>query len=118
MQPPAETVDINPSGGIFGQAPIQRWNAQTTRDLGLVRNYGSQTTDFGQNIDNISSVQSRGIKRSKPEDGPRPATYPGQVKCESLRELNKPGAQETQDEAFRVLFKGANLRARMTIAPY
>jgi hypothetical protein len=113
MMPPAEVVNINPNGGIFGQASIRRGGAQTTRYLGLVRTFGSQTTDFGQNIDGIAKV-----RRSKAEDGPRQSTYPGQPNAESNHELSKPGAQVAKDEQFRVLFKGANLRSRQTIAPY
>jgi hypothetical protein len=112
-KPPAELVNVNPDGGLFGNPPIQRWGGSTTRDLGLPRNYGSQTTDFGQNIDKIAKVQ-----RFQSEDGPRPAQFPGQINSESLREVNRPGAQATQNLGFRQLFRGPNLRARTTIAPY
>jgi len=119
FQPPAAVVDINPQGGISGQAPIRKWGGQTTRDLGRYRTFGSQTTDFGTRIDNLPSVQQHGIKRSVSEDGPRPITPAGQLGSGNNRQENLAGATCTTDlHGNRSLFKGANLRSRMTIAPY
>ncbi len=118
-QPPASIVNIQAQGGIVGSGPTQKWNGQTTRDLGVSKlGLGSMTTDFGQNISNLPSVQARGITRSVSQDGPRAAQYPGQMD-QVNRSPNLAGAQETQDlYGSRTLFKGANLRAQMTIAPY
>jgi len=119
LTPPVAQVDINPGGGISGQAPIYRWGGQTTRDLGSRKTNGSQTTDFGQDIDNLPSVQSRGIQRSVTQDGPRQATFPGQFGSTSNRQASLPGAATTQDlHGNRQLFKGPYSRSTMTIAPY
>ena len=119
FEPPAALVYINPQGGIPGNAPIKHWGGQTTHDLGLPRINGSQTVDFGQNIDKLPSVVAHGIKRSVSCDGPRPAIYPGRFGADTNRQTNLPGANYTQNpHGNRQLFKGANLRALMTIADY
>lgn len=117
--PPASVVNINPRGGIYGSAPTQRWGGQPTRDFGYPKNYGSQSTDFGQDIDQLPSVQARGIQRSVSEDGPRPAVVPGQFGAPTNRQASIPGAHVTQDlHGNRQLFKGPYQRSVMTIAPY
>ncbi len=114
LTPPACEVNINPSGGISGQAAICRWGGQSTRDLGGPRTQGSQTTDFGQDIDGIAAVQ-----RSVTQDGPRQATSPGQFGGTTNRQAGLPGAHPTQDlHGNRQLFKGPYSRSTMTIAPY
>ncbi|MBI4533780.1 MAG: hypothetical protein HY711_07510 [Candidatus Melainabacteria bacterium] len=119
FSPPAAVVNVSPQGGIYGEAPIRRWGGQTSRDLGVPRTFGSQTTDFGQDIDGLSSVQSRGIRRLVSEDGPRPQPYSIQMGTGTTRQANLAGAHTTQDlHGNRQLFKGANLRSLMTIAPY
>ena len=119
--PPAAIVNVQQQGGLpDGSAPITKWNGQTTRDLGMSKvGQGSLTTDFGQLPATLPSVQSSGITPSNSQDGPRQATYPGQVGATTNRQPNLAGAQATTDlYGNRTLFKGANLRAQMTIAPY
>jgi hypothetical protein len=122
LTPPAARVDINPQGGIQGQAPIKRWGGQTTRNLGLPRNgRGAMTTDYGQDIDTLPSVKERGIVRYVSEDGPRAGfSFPGRMGNQANHQSSTlVGAQESQDlHGNRVLYKGANLRSRMTIAPF
>jgi len=113
--PPAEIVDVQQGGGLSGNPPVVRWGGQTTQDFGRPKNSGSLTTDFGQNISTLAGVPQRSIS----EDGPRPAVHPGRMGADTNRQQNLAGAQETNVEhGNRVMFKGANLRSRLTIAPY
>lgn len=117
--PPASVVQINPGGGIDGQAPTTRWGGQSTKDFGRPKNYGALTVDFGQDIDTLPAVTSQGIVRSVSEDGPRPAIVPGRMGATTNKQANLAGAHTTVDlHGNRILFKGANNRSRMTIAPY
>lgn len=117
--PPAAVVNINGQGGIHGNAPIERWGGQVTKDLGYPRNTGSQTVDFGQDIDQLASVEQRGIRRSVSFDGPRRAIYPGTLGSPTNRQANLPGANYTTDlNGNRQLFKGANIRSAMTVVSY
>lgn len=118
--PPAALVNINPEGGMPGDfAPRERWNGQTTRDLGYPKMYGSRLTDFGLDIDKMPSVVSRGVVRNQSQDGPRPFIFPAPIGAKENREPNLNNAQITQDlHGNRQLFKGPVLRARMTQANY
>lgn len=60
-RPPAREVSINPGGGIPGGASRQRWGGQETHDYGRYKNVGTQTCDFGQQMNGQTS-----------EDGPYP----------------------------------------------
>ncbi len=98
FNPPVTVTTIDPGGGISGQAPIYRWQGQSSRDYGTGNRGGSSTFDFGGDVDAASAV-----KRSTSEDGPD----------------NGGGGQTTQDlHGQRTLFKGPHLRPLMTIAPY
>jgi hypothetical protein len=116
---PARIVNINPNGGMPGDlAPTTKWGGQTARDFGLYRTHGSQLNDFGQRLKDKPDLA---VKPVPCEDGPRPATYPGQMGADSNRDpniaQNSPG-QTTQDlYGNRMLIQG-RLRALMTIAPY
>lgn len=118
-QPPVTVTNINSGGGISGSAPIQRWGGQTSEDHGL-RSFmrgtgGSQTTDFGERLSQKSNLQKA---PQSSEDGPRNQQSPGQ-RGQANRSANLPGAQSTTDlNGNRTFFKGENLRARLTIAPY
>ncbi len=108
-KPPAIVTTVSGAGGLQGNAPIQKWQGQTSRDFGNYRTFGSQTTDFGQNVVQISPVQL-----SQSEDGPRGLAANG-----APAQPNLSGAQQTTDlYGNRTLFRGPNLRAVMTIAPY
>lgn len=116
--PPAAIVNINPNGGMPGDfAPKQRWGGQTTRDLGLYRNQGSQLTDFGEKLTQKPNLQAT---PQPSEDGPRQGySYPGKMGNSSNRSSSLPNAQTTQDlHGNRTLFKGPHNRSRMTIANY
>jgi hypothetical protein len=117
--PPAADVNIIPTGGMPGDfAPRQRWQAQTTRDLGAPRAGGSTLTDFGQNMQQMAGQS--GVTLSQSQDGPRPSfVWSASIGATTDRDPNLPGAQVTQDlYGNRQLFKGPTLRARMTEAPY
>lgn len=107
-KPPALQTDVQPQGGLSGDAPIHHWGGQTSRDFGLNRNSGAQTTDFGQPLQQVAAV------RPQPsEDGPRGLAANG-----APAQPNLAGAQQSSDlYGNRTLFKG-NQRAVMTIAPY
>ncbi len=108
-RPPALMTEVQPQGGLQGNAPIHKWDGQTTRDYGLVRPRGSQSTDFGRPLDQVSVVRT-----NKTEDGPRPIGQNG-----APMQPNLGGAQQTSDlYGARTLYKGAYLRPVMTIAPY
>lgn len=95
------------------EAPTTRRGGQTTRDVGLRRTGGSQLTDFGQLLPNMPNIK---MQPQFSQDGPRPVT-PGQDGA--TRSSNLSNAQTTQSlYGNRTLFKGPNLRSRMTIAPY
>ncbi len=118
--PPAAVVNINPDGGMPGdQAPQNRWGAQTTRDFGRSPNTvygpGSQLCDFGELLPNKPNLK---MMPQFSQDGPRNCQYI-QQRGSNNRSGNFPNAQETQDlNGNRTLFKGPNLRAQFTIAPY
>lgn len=126
FKPPAAAVNINPQGGISGQAPIKRWQGQTSRDLGLYQSernankLGSQYTDFGQKLETLPSLTQRGVNPFVSQDGPRVATYPGQMDAASNRQPNLPNAQATHDlYGQRQKFKlNPPLSSVMTIAPF
>jgi hypothetical protein len=108
-KPPALMTDVQPGGGLAGDAAVHKWDGQTTRDYGLRRPRGSQATDFGRPLDQVSVVRT-----NKTEDGPRPVGPNGAPTQPSMA-----GAQQTSDRyGARTLYKGANLRPVMTIAPY
>ncbi|MBZ0188961.1 MAG: hypothetical protein K8F91_22140 [Candidatus Obscuribacterales bacterium] len=67
--PPVNVTNINPSGGIFGSAPIDRWGGQTTRDYGAGGRGGSSCVDGGERL-----VQKPNLKMMPQscQDGPRP----------------------------------------------
>ncbi|HEY9678460.1 MAG TPA: hypothetical protein V6C76_10655 [Drouetiella sp.] len=111
----AVQVNINPGGGYPGdQAPQTRTGRQTSRDFGLARTNGSTLTDFGELLIN-KQVK---VQPQFSQDGPR-AVQTTTDGSGNTRNPNLSGAQTTQDlHGNRTLFKGANLRARATIAPY
>jgi hypothetical protein len=114
--PSAIEVNINAGGGMPGdQAPQTRTGRQTTRDLGLKRTNGSTLTDFGQLLPDMPNLK---VTPQYSQDGPRPvATTQGEAG--GTRSPNLAGAQTTQNlYGNRTLFRGANERARATIAPY
>jgi hypothetical protein len=107
-KPPALETNVNPQGGLSGDAPTHKWGGQTSHDYGLKRTKGSQTTDFGQPLKQVAAVQP-----FQSEDGPRPLGSNG-----APTQPNLAGAQQTTDlYGNRTLFKG-NQHAVMTIAPY
>jgi len=115
-RPPVAVVGINSQGGMPGdQAPQQRWGGQQTHDYGNFKTSGSQLTDFGQKLTDKPNLA---MWPQESQDGPRQAVYPGQLGWSSNRAPNMRGAQDTTDLGHRIFFKGANLRARSTIAPY
>ncbi len=69
--PPAQVVNINPDGGIPGNAGTERWGGQQTHDWGRYKNRGKRSFDFGEEEFGSTS-----------EDGPNQAL---------------PGARGTQD---------------------
>jgi hypothetical protein len=108
LKAPAAVVPICPNG-----APNKRWGGQRSYDYGrasCVRGNASQLNDFGGKL-----CQKPDLKMVPQfsEDGPMPG---GGIPCNGR---NLPGAQTTQDlYGNRTFFKGENLRARSTIAPY
>lgn len=113
-KPPVAVVNINPGGGMPGDfAPQQRWGGQYSRDFGLRRG-GSSLTDFGEKLTEKPDIK---VQPQHSEDGPRQTTQP-QIGFSPHRSTNLPRAQGTQDIGHRIYFKGANLRSRLTIAPY
>jgi hypothetical protein len=114
LTPPVNWTNINPNGGMYGCAPIQRWGGQVTRDMGYLRSFGSKLTDFGVDVDQLTPV-----KRATSEEGPRPATYPGVQGSPTNRQTNLAGAQGTTDlHGNRSMFHKSGSLPRMTIAPY
>ncbi len=112
--PPAALVNICPEGGMPGdQAPIQRWGGQTTRDLGLHRTHGAQTTDFGEKLSQKPDLQAM---PQFSQDGPRP-TGQGSMGGGSTRASVHGARAATDLYGQRTLFKGQT-RSRLTIAPY
>lgn len=112
--PPVAVVKINPGGGMPGdQAPQERWGGQFSRDFGLRRG-GSSLTDFGEKLTEKPDIK---VQPQHSEDGPRQSAQ-GQIGFSPNRSPNLPRAQGTQDIGHRIYFKGANLRSRLTIAPY
>lgn len=112
--PPAALVNICPEGGMPGdQAPIQRWGGQTTRDLGIPRTHGAQTTDFGDKLSQKPDLQAM---PQFSQDGPRP-TGQGSMGGGSTR-ASVHGAKAASDlYGQRTLHRGQT-RSRLTIAPY
>lgn len=116
--PPAAWVNINPAGGMPGdQAPKRKWGGQTTKDFGSKRG-GSTLTDFGDPLQRKPDLK---MQPQCSEDGPRQATYPGQMGS-SNRAPNLRNAQTAQDlYGDHTLVKdgfGNYVQPRMTIAPY
>ncbi len=108
-RPSALLVPVPPAGSnLTGNAPQHKWGGQTSKDFGLHRARGAQTTDFGQALKKVAKVQP-----APNEDGPRPLGANG-----GPNQPNRPGAQQTTDlYGNRVLFHG-NQHSVMTIAPY
>ena len=105
--PPVTVTNINPGGGISGNAPTQRWGGQTTRDFGRGGS-GSCVRDFGQKLTKKPDLKTT---PQTCEDGPRQSAAGGG------RASNLPGSQPTQDRyGNRTMF--STQRARLTIAPY
>jgi len=102
---PVSVVDVGPSGGLQGNAPIERWQSQRSFDYGQpnnVRYNSSVLNDFGQKLTDKPDLK---MMPQSSEDGPRPR--------------NGNTGQITQDlHGNRSLFKGPNLRSQLTIAPY
>jgi hypothetical protein len=91
--PPANLVDINPSGGIEGSASEQRWGGQTSQDFGRYKSRGKRTYEEAQELAGQSS-----------EDGLNHA---------------RNGAQPTQDlYGNRLPIRDNGKRIVQTIVPY
>jgi hypothetical protein len=114
--PSATQVNINAGGGMPGdQAPQTRSGRQTTRDLGIKRTSGSTLSDFGELLPNKPDLK---MTPQYSQDGPR-SVATSQGGAGGTRSPNLAGAQTTQNlYGNRTLFRGANERARATIAPY
>lgn len=112
-QAPVAVTNINPGGGIQGDAPIQRWGAQTTEDHG--RPYGgSSSTDFGEKLSEKQNLQKM---PQFSQDGPRNKASQGQ-RGSNNRPANIPGAQSSTDLNGNRSSRKDGQRARLTIAPY
>lgn len=124
--PPAAEVDVQPQGGIVGNAPVQHWAGQRTRDLGRKQaagfgnKLGAPTTDFGQKLSQLPGLAARGIKPSVTNDAPRAATYPGQLGASTNRQPNRAGAFATTNLYGNRQWFDANrtIRSKMTLADY
>lgn len=92
--PPVEVTNIQPQGGLMGNAPIQRWASQKTRDLGVDHGTGTQLYDFGQYLKDVAV-----IKPTQSQSGVRPTANPQSVSmyATSNRDPNLPNATETQN---------------------
>ncbi|MBX9666572.1 MAG: hypothetical protein K2X93_03090 [Candidatus Obscuribacterales bacterium] len=109
--PPVAVTNINPGGGISGDAPIERWGAQSSRDFGRGGG-GSTITDFGEKLREKPDLAK--MPQSS-EDGPRNLNQP--QKGQPRRGESLPGAQASTDlNGNRTMF--SKQRARLTIAPY
>lgn len=105
--PPVAVTTINPGGGIQGNAPIQRWGAQTTEDHGRPMG-GSTSRDFGEKLSEKPTAKAPQFS----EDGPRNKPSGGQ------RGPSLPGAQSSTDLNGNRVHRKDGRRARLTIAPY
>ncbi len=112
--PPAALVNICPQGGMPGdQAPIQRWGGQTTRDLGIHRTKGAQTTDFGERLPDKPDLQAQ---PQFSQDGPRPSTQ-GTMGGGAVHPSTNGAQAATDLHGNRTLYRGQT-HSRLTIAPY
>jgi len=113
----AATVPVNSDGSLpVDVAPITRTGRQSTQDLGLLRDSGVQTNDYGypssQNPDRAQDPQVS-------DDGPRIQNYPGQYGSTRNAQPNLPNSSYVNlGTGTHTLFQGPDLRARQTIAPY
>jgi hypothetical protein len=113
----AATVSVNSDGSLpVDAAPTSRAGRQSTQDLGLLRDSGVQTNDYGypasQNPDRAQDPQVS-------DDGPRTQNYPGQYGSTRNAQPNLPNSSYVNlGTGTHTLFQGPDLRARQTIAPY
>lgn len=117
-QPPVTTTYINPQGGIQGDAPIDRWGGQTTRDFGYgagIKKECSSLNDFGQPLINKPDLYAM---PQAAQDGPRPE-YGLKTNRPEHRNPNRENAQTTSDrQGNRTFFKGPERRSQATLANY
>lgn len=110
LQAPVALVNINPGGGMSGDAPTTHWGGQRSYDYGKpknVRPYSSALTDYGQLLINKPDLHAY---PSFSQDGPRPQRGAAEV-------INGQTGQTTTDlYGQRVQFK--DQRQVQTIAPY
>jgi hypothetical protein len=104
LRAPVAEVNIQPQGGMVGNAPIRRWEGQRSYDFGkpnCVRPNSSIMNDFGQKLSEKPDLK---MCPQFSQDGPRQrGEYRGQT---------------TQDlHGNRTLFRD-NQRSQLTIAPY
>lgn len=110
--PPVAVTNINPGGGIQGDAPIQRWGGQTTEDHGRPMG-GSTVSDFGEKLTEKNTAKAPQFS----EDGPRNKASQGQ-RGSNNRPPSLPGAQSSTDLNGNRVHRKDGRRARLTIAPY
>jgi hypothetical protein len=113
-QAPVAVTNINPGGGIQGNAPIQRWGGQTTEDHGRLGFAGSSSTDFGEKLSQKPNLQKM---PQFSQDGPRNKASQGQ-RGSNNRPSNLPGATTSTDLNGNRSSRKDGQRARLTIAPY
>ena len=113
----AAVVSVNSDGSLSsGSAPTTRTGRQSTQDLGLLRDSGTQTNDFGYPI---SQNPDRAQDPQVSDDGPRIQNYPGTYGCNRNAQPNLPNSSYVNlGTGTHTLFQGSDLRARQTIAPY
>ncbi len=114
---PASVVNINPTGGIFGSAPTERWNAQRSFDHGRNRNAAngnaSNAFDFGDKPVDKPDVK---LAPQCSQDGPRKglsSSMDGPVRCPNI-----PDAQATAIRYGNRIISKTGQKSKFTIAPY
>lgn len=115
LQAPVSVVNINPNGGIQGDAPTQRWCAQRSYDHG--RNVSSNTSyafDFGQKpADKPDAKMTPQIS----QDGPRGLT--GEQGPNAITRCpNMPNSQATALPYGNRILRSDGQKSKLTIAPY
>ena len=106
----AAKVQITGSGMPPGAAPLKRRAGQTTKDFGLTKASGSQTTYLGKKLTNpYGALQIS-------EDGPRNSTYPGSQAVNHQPYFAK--SQMTTDQYGIPIQSPSNGTAVQTVANY